>query len=152
MARCKTANTLELLQYCTKPLTCIWTWWMHVCMAKMWICYVHALQCIPIYLKTVPIHLRLGVNNFHPYLSGIPMRLWLHGLYGLYGPRCPLSQKRLLNLIIHSLTFRDTSLALGQSYMLNSLRPSDAIWRHRSGSALADGTKPLPEPTLTYHQ
>ena len=35
----------------------------------------------------------------------IPMyRLWLHSLYGLYGPRCPLSPKRLLNLITHSLT------------------------------------------------
>ena len=33
----------------------------------------------------------------------IPMyRLWLHGLYGLHGLRCPLSPKRLLNLITHS--------------------------------------------------
>ena len=32
----------------------------------------------------------------------IPMyRLWLHSLYGLYGPRFPLSLKRLLNLITH---------------------------------------------------
>ena len=31
-------------------------------------------------------------------------RLWLHGLYGLlYGPRCPLSPKRLINLISLSL-------------------------------------------------
>ena len=30
----------------------------------------------------------------------IPMyRLWLNGLYGLYGPRCPLSSKRPINLI-----------------------------------------------------
>ena len=30
----------------------------------------------------------------------IPMyRLWLQSLYGLYGPRCPLSPKRLINLI-----------------------------------------------------
>ena len=30
----------------------------------------------------------------------IPMyRLWLHGLYGLYGPWCLLSSKRLINLI-----------------------------------------------------
>ena len=42
---------------------------------------------------------------------------------------------------------------------LNSLWPSDAIWRQRSGSTLAqvmaccpDGTKPLPEPMLTDHQ
>ena len=35
----------------------------------------------------------------------IPMyRLWLHDIYGLYGPRCPLSPERPLNLIIHSLT------------------------------------------------
>ena len=31
-------------------------------------------------------------------------RLWLHGLYGLYGPQCLMSPKRLLNLITHSLT------------------------------------------------
>ena len=38
----------------------------------------------------------------------IPMyRLWLlvHGLYGLYGPRCPLSSKRLINLISLSLSY-----------------------------------------------
>ena len=35
----------------------------------------------------------------------IPMyRLWLHGLYGLYGPRCPLSSKRPINLISLSLS------------------------------------------------
>ena len=33
----------------------------------------------------------------------IPMyRLRLHGLCGLYGPRCPLSPERPLNLITHS--------------------------------------------------
>ena len=33
----------------------------------------------------------------------IPMcRLWLHGLYWLYGPHCPLSPERPLNLITHS--------------------------------------------------
>ena len=31
-------------------------------------------------------------------------KLSLHGLYGLYGPRCLLSAKRLFNLITHSLT------------------------------------------------
>ena len=30
-------------------------------------------------------------------------RLWLNGLYGLYGPRCPLSSKRPINLISLSL-------------------------------------------------
>ena len=35
----------------------------------------------------------------------IPMyRLWLHGLYGLYGPWCPLSAKRPINLISLSLS------------------------------------------------
>ena len=34
----------------------------------------------------------------------IPMyRLWLNGLHGLYGPRCPLSPKRPINLISLSL-------------------------------------------------
>ena len=44
-------------------------------------------------------------------------------------------------------------------FFLNSLWSSDAIWWHRSGSPLAqviaflpDGTKPLPEPVLTYNQ
>ena len=43
-------------------------------------------------------------------------------------------------------------------WLINTLWPSNAIWRHRSGSTLAqvmallpDGTKPLPEPMLTYH-
>ena len=36
----------------------------------------------------------------------IPMyRLWLNGLYGLYGPRCPLSSKRPINLISLSLSY-----------------------------------------------
>ena len=30
-------------------------------------------------------------------------KLWLHGLYGLYRTRCPLSPKKTLNLIIHTL-------------------------------------------------
>ena len=35
----------------------------------------------------------------------IPLyRLWLHSLYELYGAQYPLSSKRLLNLITHSLT------------------------------------------------
>ena len=46
-----------------------------------------------------------------------------------------------------------------QEIIVNSLWPSDTIWRQRSWSTLAqgngllpDGTKPLPEPMLTYHQ
>ena len=35
----------------------------------------------------------------------IPLyRLWLHGFYGLYRPRCPLSRCPLLNFITHSPT------------------------------------------------
>ena len=39
-------------------------------------------------------------------------------------------------------------------FAVNTLRFSDAIWRHKSGSTLGkwlllDGTKPLPEPMLT---
>ena len=40
---------------------------------------------------------------------------------------------------------------------VNSFRPGDAIWRHRSGSTLVQvmacrlfGAKPLPEPMLQY--
>ena len=40
-------------------------------------------------------------------------RLWLNGLYGLYGPRCPLSSKRPINLISLSLSLSGiTSLAI----------------------------------------
>ena len=50
-------------------------------------------------------------------------------------------------------------LLLNHIYFMNSLWPTDAIWRHRCGSTLAqvmdwclhDGTKPLPEPMLTSH-
>ena len=39
----------------------------------------------------------------------IPMyRLWLHSLYGLYGPHCPLSPDRLLSKLTHSLTHSPT--------------------------------------------
>ena len=42
----------------------------------------------------------------------IPMfRLWLHSLYGLYGPRCLLSPERPLNLVTHSITHFRTLLA-----------------------------------------
>ena len=38
----------------------------------------------------------------------IPMYgLWLNGLYGLYGPRCPLSSKRPINLISLSLSWKN---------------------------------------------
>ena len=45
----------------------------------------------------------------------IPMyRLWLNGLYGLYGPRCPLSSKRPINLISLSLSRHMASLGLSE--------------------------------------
>ena len=38
----------------------------------------------------------------------IPMYgLRLHGLYGLYGPRCPLSPERPLNLSTHSVALKE---------------------------------------------
>ena len=50
----------------------------------------------------------------------IPMyRLWLHGLYGLYGPRCPLSPDRPLNLITHSLDAALTGVPLTLTLNLN---------------------------------
>ena len=39
-------------------------------------------------------------------------RLWVHGLYGLYGPRCLLSPERLLNLITHSPPYLEWSLTI----------------------------------------
>ena len=58
------------------------------------------------------------------------------------------------NAILLYIWVRSLSMA---AQGLNSLRPSDAIWRHRSVSTLAQVmacclTKPLPEPMLTYHQ
>ena len=37
-------------------------------------------------------------------------RLWLNGLYGLYGPRCPLFSKRPINLISLSLSLSHLTL------------------------------------------
>ena len=39
-----------------------------------------------------------------------------------------------------------------QGRIQSSLWASDAIWRHRSGSTLSDGTKPLLKTMFTYHQ
>ena len=49
----------------------------------------------------------------------IPMyRLWLNGLYGLYGPRCPLFSKRPINLISLSLSIRPSVCLWTESYPL----------------------------------
>ena len=56
----------------------------------------------------------------------IPMyRLWLSGLYGLYGPRCPLSPKRLINLISPSL-----SLSLWRHFKNRMETRKHAQWTH----------------------
>ena len=60
----------------------------------------------------------------------IPMyRLWLNGLYGLYGPRCPLSSKRPINLISLSLFPRDLGLTYDQKWPNSRLLGS---WSARS--------------------
>ena len=59
--------------------------------------------------------------------------LWLHGLYRLYGPHCPLSPEGPLNLFTHSLTHSLSSLVYVMACytkLSNLLWPSDAIWRH----------------------
>ena len=52
-------------------------------------------------------------------------RLWLPGLYGLYGPRCPLSPKRRINLI-------SLSLSIVQNGNVHSkINHDDVIkWKH----------------------
>ena len=45
-------------------------------------------------------------------------RLWLNGLYGLYGPRCPLSPERPLKLITHSLINRYVIQGTDTVYLL----------------------------------
>ena len=65
----------------------------------------------------------------------IPMyRLWLHSLYGLYGPRCPLSQKRPINLISLSLCIITDFVAVMLIGGINSLWPGDTLWHHRAAS------------------
>ena len=57
----------------------------------------------------------------------IPMyRLWLNGLYGLYGPRCPLFSKRPINLISLSLSLSPSlspSLPLSLSTWTRAAHP-----------------------------
>ena len=52
---------------------------------------------------------RINLSMFSPL--GTADRLWLQGLYGIYGPRCPLSPERPLNLITHSLLQIGVALA-----------------------------------------
>ena len=60
----------------------------------------------------------------------IPMyRLWLNGLYGLYGPRCPLFLKRPINLISLSLNMFKTNITRWcNSKQCASL---DVFWKSR---------------------
>ena len=77
----------------------------------------------------------------------IPMySLWLHSLYGLNGPRCPLSPERLLNIITYSLT--------GYSGVPNSRTywnkwTLDKIYRKKNGSTLVCHTNLLLTITCT---
>ena len=59
----------------------------------------------------------------------IPMyRLWLNGLYGLYGPRCPLFSKRPINLISLSLySLIHSQMHVSLHYGKITLKP-DAWW------------------------
>ena len=71
----------------------------------------------------------------------IPMyRLWLHSLYGLYGPCCQLSTERPLNLITHSLTYQayhKYTYKISQQTFKHSLQPGGlVIWHQRSWSIL----------------
>ena len=65
----------------------------------------------------------------------IPMyRLWLNGLYGLYGPRCPLFSKRPINLISLSLSHwgRVTHICVSKLTIIgsyNGLSPSQVLQR-----------------------
>ena len=58
-------------------------------------------------------------------------RLWLHGLYRLYGPCCPLSPERPLNLITHSLPWRlycDCDLLFFSYLMISDGTPWWLCW------------------------
>ena len=69
----------------------------------------------------------------------IPLyRLWLNGLYGLYGPWCPLSSKRPINLISLSLSLV-TRLAPShyQNYNGVLLYPKSHGWRYHYGYGLS---------------
>ena len=58
----------------------------------------------------------------------IPMyRLWLNSLYGLYGPRCPLSSKRPINLISLSLSLAWSKSCLPIFLVKQGARASAAI-------------------------
>ena len=57
-------------------------------------------------------------------------RLWLHSLYGLHGPQFPLSPKRLLNLITHSLT--QCGEMTGHANMNHVMFPQNNLAQQRS--------------------
>ena len=100
----------------------------------------------------------------------IPMcRFWLNGWYGLYGPRCPLSSKRPINLISLSLSLEVVMFfiwwsLLGLVYwyhviIVNSSPPCATFMCWWTGPALfqvmaccLSGAKPLPESMLPYCQ
>ena len=67
----------------------------------------------------------------------IPMyRLWLHSLFGLYGPCCPLSPERPLNLITHSLPPGFSCYRLEHWMQTSSLNIAVYHqWRHLAGES-----------------
>ena len=106
-------------------------YWLFMCVVMlavlhqfMWCIYPNICGCQPVHipwdeplcLMWIPSNLSL-LEHDNDILSweqksdfeltqDIPLmvKAWLHGLCGLRGPRCPLSPKRSLNLITHSLT------------------------------------------------
>ena len=105
-------------------------YWLFMCVVMlavlhqfMWCIYPNICGCQPVHipwdgplcLMWIPSNLSL-LEHDNDILSweqksdfeltqDIPLmvKAWLHGLCGLRGPRCPLSPKRPLNLITHSL-------------------------------------------------
>ena len=82
------------------------------------------------------------------------LKLFLGGVYFL------CEKKTYFNFFNNYILIFYNSQTSVKSYMLinsrfNSLWPSDAIWRQKSGSALTqvvpDDNKPLPEPMFSFH-
>ena len=90
----------------------------------------------------------------------IPMyRLWLNGLYGLYGPRCPLFSKRPINLISLSLSvsllgIEQSDTMSPQALMIRSLWlnliPCNKVWRWELCTDRLHLLKAIPSPNKIY--
>ena len=80
----------------------------HTCLCFM--CtymFIHFNECfnydVCFYIFNCCILLNVLVRN--NIIKMFNQSMWLHGLYGLYGPRCLLSYERPLNLITHSFLY-----------------------------------------------